>query len=105
MICAAVDLGPVEPFENYMILIIRSSKVILSKIKIATVNQARALKPLELVCSPMIFLLLISTSMKTKITGRTIPLITWEMNMMEIKGKPGQSTTAAPKNIKRVYKL
>ena len=62
--------------NSYMILSISSNKVMLNKTRIATVSQAKILKPRLLVCSPMIFLLLIKTSMKTRITGSTIPFTT-----------------------------
>jgi hypothetical protein len=53
------------------------------------VIQVIALKRGPFVWSPINFLSLMSRSMKMRIKGRTIPLITWEKYMMGIRGKLG----------------
>ena len=66
------------------------------------VAQAITFAGLEFVYSPISFLRLTKSNMKTSKNGSSAPLATWENSMSLIKGNRGISTTPAPETIRNV---
>src|SRR5215471_14660257 len=75
----------------------------VSTIITTVVTQATPLNKREFTYSPIRSFLLISSSMKIRTNGRTIPFTTCERIAILTSGKPGIRTTAPPATISRVY--